>query len=109
MNSKRFFYVLLGCLIVLIGLGIGTTMYGSKSLKESAKTLNDLKVETNVIDEQQNSLARAKRDIQKYAELEKIAKTIVPQEKDQARTVREIIKLAGEAGVPITSVDFPVS
>jgi len=109
MNSKRMFFVLIGCLIATAGIAAAGVFFGDRLLQKSAKKLNDAKLETSVIDEQQNSLAQAKRDIDKYSDLETIAKTIVPQEKDQARTVREIVKFAGEAGVPISSITFPTS
>lgn len=109
MSSKRMFYVLSGCLALLAIAGIGSVYLGNNLLKASADKLNNLKLQTSVIDEQQNSIVQAKRDIEKYAELEKIAKSIVPQDKDQARTIREIVKFASEAGVPISSITFPES
>jgi hypothetical protein len=109
MNSKRVFYIMLGLLILLGGLGIGGAVMGSKMLKKEADKLVSLKLDNRVLEEQQISLGQAKKDIEKYAELEQIAKTIVPQEKDQARTVREIINLAAAAGVPIASITFPSS
>lgn len=109
MNSKRIFYILTGCLVLLAGVGVGGIVMGNKLLAKSAGKLNELKLETSIIDEQQNSLAQAKRDIEKYAELETIAKTVVPQEKDQARTVREIVRFAQESGVPIANITFPTS
>lgn len=109
MSSKKMFYLLIVCLVLLAGAGIGSVVYGNGLLKQSASKLNELKLETNVIDEQQNSLAQAKQDIDKYRELESIAKSVVPQEKDQARTVREIVRFAQESGVAITNVSFPAS
>lgn len=109
MNSKRMFYVLSGCLVILAGLCVSSVVLGNSLLKKSATKLNDLKLETNVIDEQQNSLSQAKRDIEKYTELEQIANSIVPKDKDQAKTVREIIKFGSETGVPIASISFPNS
>ncbi len=109
MSSKRMFYVLSASITLLTAIGIAGAVFGNSLLQKSANQLTDLKLETNVIDEQQNSLVQANRDIEKYSDLEKIAKTVVPQEKDQARTVREIIKFADETGVPIKSVTFSAS
>lgn len=109
MSSKRVFYILAGLLGLLTVLGIAGMTYGLDALKRSADNLNEQKLETSVIDAQQEALTQAKRDIEAYAELEQIARTVVPQEKDQARTVREIIALAQQTGVPITSLTFPNS
>lgn len=109
MNSKKVYFILIGVLVLLGVLGIGSVIVGNRLLASSANRLNDLKLQTSVIDEQQNSLTKARQDIEDYADLETIAKTIVPQEKDQARTVREIVKFAEETNVPITSITFPTS
>jgi hypothetical protein len=48
-------------------------------------------------------------DILKYAELEKITKSIVPQDKDQAQTVRELINIADANNVSLNTITFPSS
>jgi hypothetical protein len=109
MNSKRVFYLMIGGLIVLV-LGIlGSTYLASSMLSTRAKTLSDLKLKNQVLSTEQTGLIKAKKDIAKYTSLEKIAKTIVPQDKDQAQTVREIVKLASDSGIKPTSITFPAS
>lgn len=51
----------------------------------------------------------AKKDVEKYAYLNEIINSALPQDKDQARTVREIFLLAKQAGITIKSVQFPSS
>lgn len=109
MTSKRLFYVLCGVLVTLAGLSIAGTVLSNSFFQRETQNIIGLKAESMALDEQQRSLIQAKKDIEKYAELEQIAKSIVPQEKDQARTVREIIKLASESGVPIANISFPTS
>lgn len=109
MTSKRLYIILLACFGLLIVVGVMGVWFGSKFLKKQAAEISALKVESIVLEEQQRSLVQAKKDIQTYAELEQIAKTIVPQDKDQARTVRELIKIAGESGVRISAISFPTS
>ena len=87
----------------------GGVYAGNKTLQSKSVRLLELKVEDAVAEEQQASLIRAKQDIEQYAELEQIAKSIVPQDKDQARTVREIIKYADETGIAIQGISFPSS
>jgi hypothetical protein len=78
-------------------------------LKKQSDKLMALKLENRVLDEQQAALTRANKDVVKYAELEKIAKSIVPQDKNQAQTVLELINIAKESGIPISSISFPTS
>lgn len=109
MNTKRLFYglaALLGLLAIATG---GIVVYGNKFLTTQNEKLTSLKIESSNLELVQNSLRTAKKDIELYSEVEKIAKTIVPQEKDQARTVREIVKIGDESGVAIASITFPSS
>ncbi len=109
MNAKRVFYLGLGGLIVLIALCVAGTYYANKRIQAEGKKLYELKLESSVLERQNKALEQAKRDIRQYEELEKIAKSVVPQEKDQARTVLELVNLAAEAGIRVTSVEFPQS
>lgn len=109
MTSKRLYFVLI-TVIVLLSVGVVASVYYSSSLlKNKAAKLTSLKVEAKTLEEQQTSLVQAKKDVQKYSQLESIAKTVVPQEKDQARTVREIIALADASGIQIANIAFPSS
>lgn len=109
MNSRRLFFVLCIVLVLLISGAIAGTFFGNSMLKKKSENIVKLKMESTALDEQQRSLIQAKKDIKNYQELEQIAKAIVPQEKDQARTVREIIQIAEENNVPISSITFPAS
>lgn len=109
MTSKRLYYILIVFLLILGGLTVASVYFGNQLLQKKTDELTELKVESLAIEEQQRSLVQAKKDIQTYSELESIAKTIVPQEKDQARTVREIVNLAALSGIGISSISFPSS
>jgi hypothetical protein len=109
MTSKRLFFVLIGVLVLLSGLAGAGTWYGNGMLQKKGQQLTALKLQKSALDKKETSLAGAKKDITAYAELESIAKSIVPQEKDQALTVREIVSLAGESGISLSSIQFPDS
>ncbi len=109
MTSKRLFYILIAAVVILMGAGGAIIYFGNSYLQKRSNQLLSLKAESVALQQQQESLNQAKKDVAKYAELEKIAKTIVPQEKDQAKTVREIIQLADESGIPIATISFPTS
>lgn len=109
MNSRKLFYLLIVAVLLINIGGIAAIVYGKKILDSQNGKLTELKVEASTLEDVQRSLVTAKKDIEKYADIEKISKTVVPQEKDQARTVREIVKLAEESNIEIASVSFPTS
>lgn len=109
MNAKRVFYLMIAALFILIAAIVGCTYTANTLLQERSAALTDLKLQSQVLDQQRTNLTKAKKDITKYTELEKIAKTIVPQDKDQAEVVREIVKLAGDSGFKPSSITLPAS
>ena len=109
MSSKKYFYGMVALLILLILAIIGSTVAGNMLLEKQSKKLSELKVENESIELQQNALIQAKKDVEKYNEIDQIAKSVVPRDKDQAKTVREIVQIANASGVPIKSVTFPTS
>lgn len=109
MNSKRVYFLMIG-LIAILGLAILGGAFGANSLlQQRAKKLTSLKVQNQVIGLQQASLIKAKQDIAQYSSLEKIAEAIVPQDKDQAEAVREIVNIASQNGIKLSGVSFPSS
>jgi hypothetical protein len=109
MNSKRVFFLMIGVCVLLSAAVLGVVVAGNNILKQQAEKLVDLKLEDRLLDEQQAALTKANQDILEYEELENIAKTVVPQDKDQARAVREIVALARESGISIATISFPSS
>lgn len=109
MNSKKVFYIMLGVVVLMFAVVVTTIVMGDKLLRKQSNKLVELKLEDQVIETQATSLVQAKKDIEKYSELESIANQIVPQDKDQARAVREIVSIAEQAGVKIASISFPDS
>lgn len=109
MNTKTVSYIMTGVLGLLVLAIIGGAYMATSVLNKRAVALNELKLKSQVLEEEQTSLIKAKQDVKKYSSLEKIAKTIVPQDKDQAETIREIVKLAADSGITPTSITFPTS
>lgn len=109
MNAKRSYYIMCAIVAVLaVAIG-GTTYVGHSMLKQESVKLVQLKAKVDATNRQQIALQKAKKDIAASRELYNIAKVIVPENKDQAQAVRQIIKLAGENNVVIDSFDFPAS
>lgn len=109
MTTKRFFFVMIVLDILALALILGVSFWGNGLIKEQSTKLQTAKTESKVIEEQQVSLIQAKKDIEKYSELNTIVKSVVPQDKDQAKTVREISKVASESGVVLKDVRFQTS
>jgi len=109
MSAKRFYMVMVG-VIILLGAGvIASAVLGNSLLEKKAGKIVSLKTDNEVLNNEESSLSQAKKDIQKYSPLEQEVKAIVPQDKDQAEAVREIVNIAGNSGVKIASINFPAS
>ena len=110
MTSKRIFYVMVGVAVVLVALAAFVTYTGRNLIIKEGEKLVSLKLENEVLGRRGDALIQAKNDIISYAELEQLARTVVPQDKDQARTVVDIVRMAREAGVTnIAAIEFPQS
>lgn len=109
MNAKRVYLIMSIALGLLIAVMVAVTLGGEKMLKKESGELMNTKLENEVLNNEQTSLDQAKQDLKKYEELNQLAKEIVPTGKDQAKTTREILALADEAGITIATVGFPAS
>lgn len=109
MTSKRLFFLLIGligCTIVAI---VGMAVLGNIVLKKQSAKLVEAKAEYASLDAQELAFKQAQKDIVKYSELNTLTKRIVPQDKDQAKTLREIYKIAESNGVPVKTITFSTS
>lgn len=109
MSAKRVFLIMIAVVVLLGGSLVASVVFGNKMLEQKAKKLTELKLENKSLDEQQVALTQTNKSINEYIELEKVAKAVVPQEKDQAATVREIVKIADENDINLSSITFPAS
>ncbi len=109
MNSKRFFFVMLGVFGLSIAGGIAMLYFANNILESRSQNVVSLKLESRELEEQQSAYQKAKADVEKYAYLNDIIKSALPQDKDQARSVREIFTLAEQSGIKIRSIQFPSS
>lgn len=106
MTPKRFYFLMLALAgLIFIGL-IGSVFAGNFLLKQQSEKLSRAKAEVQAIDDQKVSLAQAKNDLEKYGELNEVAKSVVPQDKNQAKTVREINQIASDSGISLSQISF---
>lgn len=109
MSPKRFFYIMVGAFSLSIIAG-GTMLYFANSiLVKRSTSVVDLKLESAEVEAQLSAYRAAKKSVESYSYLNEIINGALPQDKDQARTVREIFQLASQAGISIKSVQFPSS
>lgn len=108
-STKRLYFLLIAAIgLMLVGLAGGA--YGANNLLASqADKLTNLKAKSLALDQEQQGFLKAKKDIKTYANLEKIAQAVVPEDKDQAQTVREIVNIAAANGVKLSAINFPAS
>ncbi len=109
MNSKQLNLTLLGLCGLFGVIFFGALFIGIQMLQSHSDNLQAAVNEREVVEQQEVALITAQADIDRYSELEELSKRIIPQEKDQARTVREIIQIAEQANVDITAINFPSS
>jgi hypothetical protein len=109
MNSKRLYLVLLGVIAVLL-LGLLVGAYNiNKLLGSQATKLTAAKAQSMSLQQEQQSLIKAKQDIKSYTSLQQITEAVVPEDKNQAEAVREIVNIAAANGVSLASITFPAS
>ena len=110
MNSaKRLNYILIA-LLALLFVGLIGGAYGTnKLLASEANKLTTLKAKDQALAQEQTSFSKAQKDIKKYADLHKITQAVVPEDKNQAEAVREIVNIAAAHGVVLAAVTFPAS
>lgn len=109
MTGRQLNIILIILILLIGGASIAAVVFGDSLIEEKSQEIVNLKAESKALEEQQLSLLQARKDVERYSEFEVIAKSVVPQEKDQARAVREIVKLAAETNIPISNIIFPAS
>lgn len=110
MDTKKLNYLLIASTAILALALVGSGIVANRVLTAKSSQLSKLKAESQVTSDLQGVIKKDKADIAKYSNLNTIAESVVPQDKDQAQTVSEIVKIANESGIAkISSITFPAS
>jgi hypothetical protein len=109
MTAKRVYYLMIAIVVLLVGGIIGGAYGIQVLLKGESAELASLKAKVGALNQETISLKKAKKDITTYTELYNISKVVVPENKNQAQAVRQIVKLADENGIVLDSITFPAS
>ena len=99
LSAKQLYFALVAvCLLGFVALLAGA--YGADALlQRKSATVREARLRNLVFEQEQQQLVKSKADIEKYRSLADIAQHIVPQDKDQAQTVREIVNIAKGMGI----------
>jgi ABC-type transport system involved in multi-copper enzyme maturation permease subunit len=109
MNSKKFRLILIGIFALSVIGFAGTCFLGLSLLKSKSAQMVDLKLKNKTAEAQLSNLEISKQDIEKYSYFKEVAKTVIPDDKDQAQAVLEIFQMAQASGIGIQSITFPSS
>lgn len=109
MNAKRMYYGMIGAIVLTGVLGLVGLVLGNHMLSARSKDLVQLRLKSQVLNSEQTELTQAKKDVIKYTPLNNIAASVVPQEKDQALAIREIVSFASHANIALSSITFLAS
>ena len=109
MKSKHLYYFLLAGIAVFIVALIGGAYGANKLLTSQSKQILHSRSQVAVLATEQQQLTAAKAEVTKYSSLAAIAQSIVPQDKDQAQTVRQIVDIANTNKISLSSITFPAS
>jgi hypothetical protein len=109
MNSKRLNWLFMGSLVLMVIGLIASAYQVNTMLSKEAAHVTDLKAKSLALTKEQDILNNAKLDLAKYSSLNQIAKAVVPQDKNQADAVREIVNIAQANGISLAAINFPAS
>lgn len=109
LTSKRFYYGMVAVLCLMVVGFIGGAYGVSSFLQQQSSSVVQARSLSASLEQQQTQLNKAKASITKYKEVGQIAKSIVPQDKDQAQAVREIVNIAAANSINLGSITFPSS
>lgn len=109
LTPKTTRYILFGLLGLMAVVFIAASFIGLGKLSNKSQQLVDAKLKTKTLDTKLTALQAAKKQIDKYGYFNDVAKTVIPNDKDQAQAVLDLSHQADGAGIAIASITFPTS
>ncbi len=109
LDSKQARLILIGGLGFSAVVFFAITFLGLSVLSSKSRSLVDLKAQSQTASDQLVNLVQSKKDVEKYSYFKTIAKTVIPNDKNQAAAVVEINQMANASGISIQSITFPAS
>jgi hypothetical protein len=109
LSNKNLRLVLLISAVGLVALFFIITLVGLSFLSGKSHSMVDLKVQSQTATNELLNLEQSKKDVEQYSYFKDVAKTVIPNDKDQAEAVLEIFQMADASGISIQSITFPTS
>jgi hypothetical protein len=109
LDSKNLRLMLFGTLGLSAILFAAILLLGLSLLGKESQSMVNLKVQSQTADAQLSNLQQAKKQVEQYSYFKDVAKTVIPNDKDQAAAVVEINDMAQQSGINIQSITFPAS
>jgi Tfp pilus assembly protein PilO len=100
MTAKKFFYIMIGFILLsVVGLG-GSFVWGDKLLKTKAISISDLLADKDVQQDKKIALEKAKNSAGDQEKIKELLSTLVPEKKEQESLIVDIIYTATDkAGI----------
>lgn len=106
MTPKKFFYVLLGLLaIIIVVFGLGFK-FGLAKIDEEKEDIATVKAQISAVDEKLAITIATQTKLEQLDFIDAIANEVLPQEKFQPELVSQIYKLADQNDITIVSMTF---
>lgn len=109
MSNQKLRLVLLALLSFMAVTFLATALFSKDLLNQKSQTMVGLKLETKNLETQLSSLSQSKKTVEQYAYFNDVAKTVLPNDKDQAQAVIDIFEMAKQSGLSLSSITFPSS
>lgn len=109
MNAKRFFYVLIGIIGLLVVVCAGLVVGGNQLMAKTSQKLIEAKLNNSLADVKIGEYLKAKTYMNQNQDVRPIVDNMIPKNKDQDTATKELYKIADSAGVAITSIQYPSS
>jgi len=108
-NAKNTYRMQLAATILLALLFTALVNQSFHKINQAGNDLNKTKTQALTQEKNNTELTQSGNNLKKYRELSDLAKAVVPKDKNQAEAVRQIVSLANQNGVALSSITFPAS
>lgn len=109
LDNKKLRLALFGLVGLALIIFFAVLIAGLSLVTNKSNQVVDRKLQENRLQAQLSSLAIAKKEVEQYSYFKDVAKTVIPNDKDQAQSVLDIFQMAAESGISIQNITFPDS
>ncbi len=107
--SQKMFVLMCLVLVAFVAGVVGAGLKTLDFMKTKSEKIVDLKLQNAEFEKQQEVYLKARAEIEKFREYGEVAESVLPKEKNPALITAEIIAIAREAGITLSSISYPSS